>query len=283
MKSPIHWFGGKGRMTAKLLPLIPPHHTYVEPFGGGASLLFAKTPSPVEVYNDRDEALVNFFLVLADPRLFKLFLRRVILLPYSRALYKKCLKEWREQTDPVEQAWRWFVVNRQSMSGRFASGWGFDVSASSGQMSRTCSAWLSACYGLPQIHRRLQRVQIECNDWRKILDSYDRPDIFFYCDPPYPLSVRRSGGYAYELTEANHADLISCLLRLSGKVMISGYDHPEYRRLKQAGWRQKKFMITCSAAGRTRAPGLQGRGSVTRKQSRTEIAWMNYNLPEVNP
>ncbi len=50
MKSPIPWFGGKGNMVAKLLPLIPPHKIYVEPFGGGASLLFAKEPSPEEAF-----------------------------------------------------------------------------------------------------------------------------------------------------------------------------------------------------------------------------------------
>ena len=54
-------------MVKKLLPLIPRHRIYVEPFGGGASLLFAKAPAPVEVYNDVDSGLVHFFRVLRDP------------------------------------------------------------------------------------------------------------------------------------------------------------------------------------------------------------------------
>lgn len=74
LRSPICWFGGKGLMVSKLLPLIPPHHIYVEVFGGGASLLFAKEPSPVEVYNDIDSGLVNFFRVLRDPEKFARFL-----------------------------------------------------------------------------------------------------------------------------------------------------------------------------------------------------------------
>jgi len=61
LRSPIVWFGGKGHMVNKLLPLIPKHKIYVEPFGGGANLLIAKEPSPVEVYNDLDSGLVNFF------------------------------------------------------------------------------------------------------------------------------------------------------------------------------------------------------------------------------
>jgi len=65
MRSPINWVGGKGNMVAKLLKYIPPHYVYVEVFGGGASLLFAKKPSPVEVYNDIDVNLVNFFRYIA--------------------------------------------------------------------------------------------------------------------------------------------------------------------------------------------------------------------------
>jgi len=69
LRSPMWWFGGKGKMVKKLLPLIPQHKIYVEVFGGGASLLFAKEPSPVEVYNDLNSDLVNFFRVLRDPKL----------------------------------------------------------------------------------------------------------------------------------------------------------------------------------------------------------------------
>ena len=67
MKSPIQWFGGKGLFTKVLLPLIPAHHLYVEAFGGGASLLFAKPPSSNEVYNDIDSTLADFFRMLQDP------------------------------------------------------------------------------------------------------------------------------------------------------------------------------------------------------------------------
>ena len=64
-------------MVAKLLPLIPPHHIYCEVFGGGASLLCAKEPSAVEVYNDIDSRLVNLFRVLRDREAFE-ELRRLL-------------------------------------------------------------------------------------------------------------------------------------------------------------------------------------------------------------
>src|SRR3990167_9651815 len=100
MRSPISWFGGKGHMVKKLLPYCDvPHQIYVEPYGGGASLLFAKRQSPVEVYNDLDGGLVNFFKVLANPDLFARFHRQVALLPHSRQLYN----EAREKCQSIEE------------------------------------------------------------------------------------------------------------------------------------------------------------------------------------
>ena len=178
-------------MTKKLLPYITEHHTYVEPFGGGASLLFAKDPSPVEVYNDIDEGLVNFFRIIADPRTFRKFYHRVEVLPYTRAEYNRCRATWSNCKDPVERAVRWFVVARQSFSGSFATSWGSAVTASRRRMAQTCSKWLSVKDMLPEVSQRLRRVQIKQQDWRTILERYDTPETFFYLDPPYVASARR--------------------------------------------------------------------------------------------
>ena len=51
LRSPITWFGGKGCFRRKLYPLLPDHQAYVEPFGGGGSVLLGKDPAPIEVYN----------------------------------------------------------------------------------------------------------------------------------------------------------------------------------------------------------------------------------------
>lgn len=75
LRSPIKYFGGKGYVVRWLLQHVPKHEKYLEVFGGGASLLFAKPKAQFEVYNDVDENLFVFFSVLKDPQKFKEFLR----------------------------------------------------------------------------------------------------------------------------------------------------------------------------------------------------------------
>lgn len=64
ISSPIKWWGGKKYQLKHILPLIPQHTCYVEVFGGARHVFFAKPPSEVEIYNDLDGRLVNFFLCL---------------------------------------------------------------------------------------------------------------------------------------------------------------------------------------------------------------------------
>lgn len=265
-------------MVAKLLPLLCECQTYVEPFGGGASLLFAKPPSPVEVYNDLDEGLVRFYRVLRDPELFERFRCRIELTPYARAEYDWCRDTWQECDDEVERAARWFTVARQSFAGQFGTGWGRVITASNRGMGIACAAWLSAVDRLPAVHERLQRVQIECQDWRTILTRYDTPETLFYVDPPYIPETRSAGGYAHELTDDDHRELVERLLGLEGRAMLSGYPHQIYQPLEDAGWDRREWQTASHAAARTKATGIQGAGSMLEKQPRTEVAWRNYRV-----
>lgn len=263
-------------MLSKLVPLVDayPHHIYVEPFGGGASVLIAKKPAPVEVYNDVDSGLVNFFRVLADPKKFEQFYRRVAVLPYSRELYYECRDTWQTEEDEVERAVKWFVVARQSFAGCFGADWGYHVFTSRRGMALSTSRWLSAIDRLPEIHARLARVQIEHDDFRKIFPRYDSPRTLFYCDPPYVWSTRKSGEYEHELSDEDHRELVEILLTLQGAVILSGYPNDIYKPLEEAGWLRIDWKTACCAAGRTRFTGLQGPGAAKEKQPRVESAWL---------
>jgi len=262
-------------MIKKLIRLIPPHREYVEVFGGGASLLFAKEPAMVETYNDIDSGLVNFFRVLRNPELFNKFYHLVCLTPYSREEYYHCMDTWADQPDAVERAYRWFIVARMSFGGIFASSWGSVVSTSRRGMAETTSKWITCLKALPLIHERMMTVQIEHDDWRTILDRYNRVETFAYLDPPYVTNTRSNKKYKHELTDDCHAELVEKILVYPGMIMLSGYDSSVYSPLTDAGWDLIKVKTACYAAGRTRHTKIQGEGAALKKQPRTECVWRN--------
>lgn len=282
LRSPIRWLGGKGHLVAKLLQYVPKHKYYAEVFGGGASLLFAKKPAPFEVYNDLDSELVNLFRVLRDEQKFWKFYRKVCLTPYSREEYYHCLDTWDKQEDDIERAYRWFVVARMSFGGGFGRGWGFVVKELNRNMSSQCSGWLYILDMLPEIHKRVMRVQIEHRDWRDLMDIYDWPynEGFYYIDPPYLPETRKSGKYKHEMTYEDHEKLVEYLVENTDRrrIMLSGYPNELYKRLEMAGWHKVEWETACSVAGRTRKMGILGEGSAKKLQPRTEVIWFNYDI-----
>lgn len=90
---------------------------------------------------------------------------------------------------------------------------------------------------LGPIHDRIRGVQIEARDALDVLQEWDGPDSVFYCDPPYILETRKKQKYyAVEPGDDYHEQLVDVLLAVEGMVILSGYEHPIYERLREAGW-----------------------------------------------
>lgn len=272
MRSPILWYGGKGNVKEKLLGLMPSHLHYVEVFGGGASLLFAKEPAGgIEVFNDIDGNLVNLFRVLRDPGKFERFHQMVSLTPYARSEYYECRDL--ECEDDVERARRFFVVARMSFSGQFGTGWSYAVSNVNRGMAGTTSKYLSIIEELPEIHARLMRVQIENLDFREIIPKYGAAGTLLYCDPPYPKAVKsKLKKYEHEMADKDHEDMVALLLEYPQAAMLSGYANPLYDVLEDRGWVRFDFETACHAVGKTRLTGNLGKDSM---QTRIESVWLN--------
>jgi DNA adenine methylase len=66
MKTPLIYYGGKTLLLQHILPLIPTHITYYEPFVGGGAVFWAKEPSIIEVINDTNGQVVNFYRALKN-------------------------------------------------------------------------------------------------------------------------------------------------------------------------------------------------------------------------
>lgn len=260
---PLKWHGGKHCLARRLVALMPPHRTYVEPFAGGLSVLLTKDPAGVsEVVNDLDGRLTNFWRVLQGDESFARFARRVAAVPLSEA-------EWRDaagvpEADPVAAAVAFFVRCRQSLAGRLDRFAPLSRARTRRGMNEQASAWLTAVDGLAAVHARLRRVAILCRDALDVIRGEDTPDTLFYLDPPYLAGTRASADvYTHEMTEGQHRELLDLVTGCRGRVVLSGYPSALYAdRLR--GWARHEFAVPNQAAG----------GKLKRRM--TEVVWCNF-------
>jgi len=125
MNSPITYWGGKKIMARHIVPLIPAHTTYVEPFFGGGAIYFLKTPSEVEVINDTNRFVVNFFQQIKAN--FDSLQIEVQTTPHSRSLYKDALVMYDNPhlfTD-LQRAWAFWILCNEGYAGKIGS-WGYE-------------------------------------------------------------------------------------------------------------------------------------------------------------
>lgn len=283
-KSAFPYFGGKSRLIPSLLPLLPPSDTYdilCDVCCGSSALLFGVEPKSVEVINDIDSEVANFYRVLQNEKLFKELLKRLRNTPYARSEWQVSRRRThysKRKNDPckVERARRFFILSRQSMGGVLGESFGYSVTKSNRGMASTTSAWLSAIEGLPEVRERILRVQVEQLDLLTLLRRFNNDRVFNFIDPPYPQETRKRGSYEHEFTAAHYQNLFRTLLDTESKVMLCGYDHEMYAPLTEANWRVERFDTVCHAAGKTRQNGVLGKGSVKERRGRTEVVWMNY-------
>src|SRR5690606_35924750 len=217
------------------------------------------------------DGLVTLFRVLRHPLLFRIFQRKVALTPYARSEFMECRDSWQD-CEGVEKAYRFFVAARMSFGGTLSSkSWSRAITESARGMSSTVSKWLSTVDSLPEIHERLRRVQVEKKDFREIIRDYDTPETFFYLDPPYhPETRRRARIYTHEMSTEDYEDLVDILLTIKGKALLSGYRHPVYERLEDAGWGRIDFDVPDSG------PNVRTHTSVRRRA--IESVWHSYPL-----
>lgn len=251
----MRYQGGKWRMASWLVGLFPPHHTYVEPFGGGASVLMQKPRSRIEVYNDLDAGVVGVFRVLRDPVLAAELARVCALTPFSRAEF---LAAFEVHADPVENARRTIVRSQQGIGAKArASRNGWRTRLSGGSPAQTWAGWPA---NVASWCDRLQAVAIECLPWQRMLDLYDAPSSLLYCDPPYLKATRawdHRSIYAHEMSDADHRELLDRLLAARSMVVLSGYRSPLYDEAL-AGWVR-----------------LEQRARAQGNIPRVEVAWLN--------
>jgi len=270
LRSPLRWFGGKGVLANRIINFFPPHHTYIEVFGGGASLLFRKRPSPIEIYNDINEPLFIFFTALRNPDTFYPLRDSILLTPYSRELYCD-LRSKMDVNNPID----FFILNRQGFGGNNDTfSWSFAIKQSAINMSAATSKWVTTNQRLLDHHVRLQNVLITNTDFRELLEQHRDPNTLIYLDPPYLKSTRKDGGYNDEIVLRDHLDMLALIRDTPSMVVLSGYPSPHYEHALDK-WQRVDFDMPCFAVGRVRgSSNTLGPGGLANHM-RVECLWLS--------
>ncbi|ARN56795.1 DNA adenine methylase [Sedimentisphaera salicampi] len=265
-RAPFAWYGGKYYYSQWILENFPEHRIFIEPFGGAGNILLNKIESEVEIFNDLDSRITNFYYVLREKELFAELERRLALTPYSREVFEKVIAE-PEPEEPVHRAYNFFIKCRQSMGGTGMSklspaSWVMSLRTRR-KMAEPVSKYLSTIEGLEPIAERFRSVVIENLDAVKLITKYDREDSLIYCDPPYLPETRNqnTNTYGFEMSVEEHTQLLEKLRECRGKVILSGYNSKLYTE-KLSNWRKDELETKSY---------MKNSG-----QARTEVLWMNF-------
>lgn len=258
----LRYYGGKWRIAEQIIARFPAHDVYVEPYGGGGSVLLRKSPAVTEVYNDLDSQVFNVFRQMRDAG--ETMARLLSLTPFSREEFEHA---YEPSACPVESARR-FIFRAAAGIGSDSAfrQSGFRISLD-GQKFNTAKSWANMAGVWPVISARLAPVILEHKPAIEVMRMFDFPKSLHYVDPPYVVASRKEKSlrYAHEMTDTDHASLAECLRSLRGYVILSGYCTPLYRRLYK-GWRRVDIAARDGA-----------------NNARKEVLWINPATPEVLP
>lgn len=265
--------GNKSSILHILYALFPLNYgRFIDVFGGSGSVLLGKPQiDPFEVYNDFDHNLVNLFRCMktrtmatirelgfctlnsrddfnAIRRFFEdehfsdeylgqeLKLTEIMLPPISAAELKELRRQFTEDYD-VRRAAMFLKLLRYSYSssGKSYASQPFDI------RKLFCL--------IKELESRMANVIVENQDFQTLIRHYDRPDAFFYLDPPY---YSTEDMYAVDFGWEDHVRLRDTLEGVRGKFLLSYNDCPEIRKLYE-GYDMFDFSRTHSMAQRYEA------------------------------
>lgn len=216
-RTPITYYGGKQSMLNEIIPMIPPHKIYCEPFFGGGAVFFAKQPSYLEIINDTNDRLITFYEVMRDQ--FDELNAMIADTLHSESMHLKARDIYHNRIEAtnVEIAWSFWMLTNMSFAGSIYGGWKWCNGTSGGHSGRVMRKYRDEFVSLKN---RLSNVQISKRDALRVIPNRDTADTFFYIDPPYP-GAEQQHYRGYSMNE--FISLLQLISRIKGNFILSNY------------------------------------------------------------
>ena len=275
--------GGKNSVVNKILPYIPNHERYIEPFFGSGAVLLNKKASKMEVANDSEERIMALFQVIRDRP--NELMEKLYATPYSKNefLYAKDILysgEWKK-IDELEQARLVYVFLWMNLSVSFverltANNFKFPITT-----YNQAPRFRNHIAHIELLANRLLNVVFEnCCGIDLITRSKGLSDTFIYCDPPYAISTLRDKAQVYNSANRDEdSDLpwqnrfLDTVNESDAKILISGYKNPLYMD-RLSNWR----LLSWKSKGLLARTSFRSEGFEYKE--REECLWMNYDIAD---
>lgn len=264
INAPFGYFGSKNKIALQLCSELPPHNCWVEAFCGSAALTLRKKRASIEIINDVDNEIINFFQQLRDNH--EELCYKIELTPYAeQELLNARIRT--ENLNNLERARRFLVQSMMAINGIFGEergGFSYSDSYSRNGHDARVNRWNNLPERLRHVVSRLKDVRVENRDARKLLKKYlNRPATLVYLDPPY--LGERTNGYSKDANDENfHKELLEISNDAKCMIFISGYENALYNLIlsEANGWSKKEILTST-------------KDSKGQSHDRIEVVWMN--------
>ena len=136
---------------------------------------------------------------------------------------------------------------------------------------------------IKELENRMANVVVENQDFETLIKHYDRPDSFFYADPPYFSS---EGMYEVGFGWDDHVRLRDTLKCIKGKFLLSYNDCEEIRELYEGfsllDFSRTHAMVQRYEAGREFKELLIGNYDLYERQRNRPLQMNFFDLQEKN-
>ena len=264
MRPPISYYGGKQNMVRHILPIIPAHTIYCEPFFGGGALFFAKKPARLSAINDTNGWAVTFYRQLKTN--FEALNDMVQGTLHSEQSYYEAKAILKDGTGTeLETAWAFWVQTNMSFAGKMFGGFAFGNKGTLEDPIPYTDSINSKRKYFANYTNCLESAEIFNRDALDVIRLKDTPKTLHYCDPPY---IGSDCGHYKGYTQADFDSLIELLSGIQGKFILSSYPNDALLIAREKhGWRSIDIVQNLSVDGKA-----------TQGKTKTECLTFNYPL-----
>ena len=254
----LPYYGGKSpskSVTKWIVGLLgyDKRKSYIEPFAGMLGVLLSRPPVDIEIVNDLDSNLVNWWRCVRDHPEEMAY--QIYHTPRSRELFVEAIRDLPTETDKIKRAVLYHTILSQGVTNSgTATNWGVHYSHI-GKYGK----WNGSLF--KPLSKRLFNTQLENKNAVEILKrTVDIENTLIYCDPPYKNSVVIHYG---KNQIADHNEFIELLQAQKGDVAISGYDD-QFDKLDWIRHETQNVFNAMNVSGQNKTG------------NRTEVLWTNF-------